>query len=172
MEKNLTTGSVFRNVICFSLPYLLSYFLQTLYGMADLFIIGQFEGVASTTAVSVGSQVMHMLTVMLVGLSMGTTVSIGQAQRYEHYDGVFLLLDEADRFDGDAMRLPAAPCVRVRFRGHHLQSPEQYRRLAQYMQANGLEICGFSREITIIDQGLTGDTEKFVTEITIPVQPK
>lgn len=79
MEKNLTTGSVFRNVICFSLPYLLSYFLQTLYGMADLFIIGQFEGVASTTAVSVGSQVMHMLTVMLVGLSMGTTVSIGQA---------------------------------------------------------------------------------------------
>lgn len=79
MEKNLTTGSVFKNVLFFSLPYLLSYFLQTLYGMADLFIIGQFEGVASTTAVSIGSQVMHMLTVMLVGLAMGTTVSIGQA---------------------------------------------------------------------------------------------
>ena len=47
--------------------------------MADLFIIGQYEGVASTTAVSVGSQVMHMLTVMIVGLAMGTTVSIGQA---------------------------------------------------------------------------------------------
>lgn len=79
MEKNLTTGSVFKNVIFFSLPYLLSYFLQTLYGMADLFIIGQFEGVASTTAVSIGSQVMHMLTVMLVGLAMGATVSIAQA---------------------------------------------------------------------------------------------
>ena len=79
MERNLTTGSVFKNVIWFSLPYLLSYFLQTLYGMADLFIIGQFEGVASTTAVSIGSQVMHMLTVMIVGLAMGTTVSIGQA---------------------------------------------------------------------------------------------
>lgn len=79
MEKNLTTGSVFKNVILFSLPYLLSYFLQTLYGMADLFIIGQFEGVASTTAVSIGSQVMHMLTVMIVGLAMGTTVSIAQA---------------------------------------------------------------------------------------------
>ena len=78
MERNLTTGSVFKNVIIFSLPYLLSYFLQTLYGMADLFIIGQFEGVASTTAVSIGSQVMHMITVMLVGLAMGTTVSIGQ----------------------------------------------------------------------------------------------
>ena len=48
MEKDLTTGSVFKNVVLLSLPYLLSYFLQTLYGMADLFIIGQFEGVAST----------------------------------------------------------------------------------------------------------------------------
>lgn len=79
LERNLTTGRVFRNLILFSLPYLLSYFLQTLYGMADLFIIGQFEGVASTTAVSVGSQVMHMLTVMIVGLAMGTTVCVGQA---------------------------------------------------------------------------------------------
>ena len=47
--------------------------------MADLFIIGQYEGVASTTAVSIGSQVMHMLTVMIVGLAMGATVSMGRA---------------------------------------------------------------------------------------------
>lgn len=40
MERNLTTGSITRKVLAFSLPYLLSYFLQTLYGMADLFIIG------------------------------------------------------------------------------------------------------------------------------------
>ena len=79
MEKNLTSGSVLKTVIYFSLPYLLSYFLQTLYGMADLFIIGQYEQVASTTAVSIGSQVMHMLTVMIVGLAMGATVSIGRA---------------------------------------------------------------------------------------------
>lgn len=79
MERNLTTGSIFKNIVIFSLPYFLSYFLQTLYGLADLFIIGQYEGVASTTAVSVGSQVMHMLTVMIVGLAMGTTVSIGRA---------------------------------------------------------------------------------------------
>ena len=79
MERNYTTGSVFKNILIFSLPYLFSYFLQTLYGMADLFIIGQFEGVAGTTAVSIGSQVMHMLTVMIVGLAMGATVSIGQA---------------------------------------------------------------------------------------------
>lgn len=47
----------------FSPPYLLSYFLQRLYGMADLYIIGQFEGVAGTTAVSIGSRIMHMLAV-------------------------------------------------------------------------------------------------------------
>ena len=61
MEKDLTTGSVGKAVIRFSLPFLLSYFLQTLYGMADLFIIGQFNGVESTTAVSIGSQVMKTL---------------------------------------------------------------------------------------------------------------
>lgn len=79
MQKSLTTGSVLKNIVCFSLPYLLSYFLQTLYGMADLFIIGQYEGVASTTSVSIGSQVMHVLTIIMVGLTMGSTVSIGQA---------------------------------------------------------------------------------------------
>ena len=79
MQKDLTTGSVFKNVLYFSLPYLLSYFLQTLYGMADLFIIGRFEGTASITAVSIGSQIMHMITVMLVGLAMGVTVGIGRA---------------------------------------------------------------------------------------------
>lgn len=79
MEKNLTSGNVLKNIIQFSLPFLLSYFLQTLYGMADLYIIGQFEGVDHITAVSVGSQVMHMITVMIVGLAMGATVTIGQA---------------------------------------------------------------------------------------------
>ena len=79
MELDLTRGSVLKNVVRFSLPYLLSYLLQMLYGMADLFIIGRYEGVAGTTAVAVGSQVMHMLTAMIVGLAMGTTVSIARA---------------------------------------------------------------------------------------------
>ena len=79
MERDLTTGSIGRNIMKFSLPYFLSYFLQTLYGMADLFIIGQFDSVAGTTSVSIGSQVMHMLTVMIVGIAMGTTVMIGKS---------------------------------------------------------------------------------------------
>ena len=79
MEKNLTEGSVPKRLLGFSLPYLLSYFLQTLYGMADLLIIGRYGTVSDTTAVSIGSQVMHMLTVMIVGLAMGTTVCVGRS---------------------------------------------------------------------------------------------
>ena len=51
MEKNLTEGSVPKRLLGFSLPYLLSYFLQTLYGMADLLIIGRYGTVSDTTAV-------------------------------------------------------------------------------------------------------------------------
>ena len=40
------------------------------------------------------------------------------------------------------------------------------------MQEHHLQICGFSREITLIDYGITNDTEKFVTEICIPVECK
>lgn len=79
MSRKLTEGSVFKNIIFFSLPFLLSYFMQTLYGLADLYIIGLFSGVESTTAVSIGSQLMHMLTVMIVGLAMGASVLVGRA---------------------------------------------------------------------------------------------
>lgn len=72
--KNLTQGSILGNIMTFSLPYMLAYFLQILYGLADLFVIGQYCGVDSTTSVSNGAQVMYMITVVLIGLAMGTTV--------------------------------------------------------------------------------------------------
>lgn len=78
-KRELTSGSLLAGIVYFALPYLLSYFLQTLYGMADLFITGQFYDVDGITAVSNGSQVMYMLTVILVGLAMGATVTIGRA---------------------------------------------------------------------------------------------
>ena len=79
MPVNLTEGSLFKNIAAFSTPYFAAYFLQTLYGLADLFIVGQFEGADAITAVAVGSQVMHFLTVMIVGLAMGTTVLTSRA---------------------------------------------------------------------------------------------
>ena len=79
MKTPLTEGNVLKNLVRFSLPFLLSYFLQTLYGLADLFIAGQFHGAEVITAVSVGSQIMHMITVIIVGLAMGPAVLIGHA---------------------------------------------------------------------------------------------
>lgn len=79
VTRDLTQGSIVGNIARFSIPYIISYFLQILYGLADLYIIGQFRGVESITAVSIGSQVMHMLTVMIVGLAMGTTVSLAKS---------------------------------------------------------------------------------------------
>ncbi len=92
MERDLTKGSVFKNIVVFSLPFLLSYFLQVLYGMADLFIVSQFNGTESITAVSIGSQIMHMLTVMIVGLAMGGTVAIGKAYGAKDSKGTSLAI--------------------------------------------------------------------------------
>lgn len=95
-----------------------------------------------------------------------------EMEEFTTYDGVFLLLDEADHIDGETLFLPAAPCVRVRFCGGHLQAPQRYRRLMEYLSEHDLCPAGFSREITMIDAGFTDDAEKFVTEITVPVKNK
>lgn len=92
------------------------------------------------------------------------------AQKYDRYDSIFLVLDEVDDTMGEVLNLPPTLCVCVRFRGSHPQAPAQYGRLMAYIQQNDLVVSGFSREITIIDYGMTGDTEKFITEIKIPVQ--
>lgn len=77
--KKLTEGKPLKAIASFSLPYMLAYFLQILYGLADLFFIGMYCDVAATTAVSNGAQVMHFITVVLIGLAMGTTVHIARA---------------------------------------------------------------------------------------------
>ena len=79
MQQDLTQGNLFGKMMQFAIPYLIACFLQTFYGMADLFITGQFNGAAAVSAVAVGSQVMHMLTVVIVGLALGTTVCISRS---------------------------------------------------------------------------------------------
>ena len=83
MGRDLTTGSIFGNVVRFSLPYLLSYFLQTLYGMADLFIIGQYAGVkdrARASAATGNTAALFLpLSVLLAGVLLllrGAIVSV------------------------------------------------------------------------------------------------
>lgn len=78
-QSDLEKGGVFPRLLRFSLPYLLACFLQTFYGLADLYFTGRFNTASAITAVSVGSQLMHMLTVVIVGLAMGSTVFLSRA---------------------------------------------------------------------------------------------
>lgn len=89
---------------------------------------------------------------------------------YQQYNGIFLILDEEDQYEGKVIQVPQTLCVRVRFRGSHGEAPAQYGKLMDYIQKHHLKIIGFSREITMIDYGFTNDTDKFVTEISIPVK--
>lgn len=92
-----------------------------------------------------------------------------EAGEISEYDGVFLVLDKEDIYDGKTSELPEAQCVRIRFRGSHTEAKVQYHKLLSYIREHNMQIDGFSREITLIDYGITNDTEKFVTEICIPV---
>ena len=56
--------------------------------MADLYIVGQFKGSSSISAVSIGSQFMHLLTVIIIGLAMGSTIKIGHAVGGKKYQKV------------------------------------------------------------------------------------
>ena len=103
-----------------------------------------------------------------VGISQENLI----AQTYQKYDLVFMLLDPEDEFEGDVEELPAETCVTLRFCGSHADAPAQYQKLVTFINDHSLQIAGFSREITMIDYGITNDTDKFVTEIQIPIHPK
>ena len=89
---------------------------------------------------------------------------------FQSYDLVFLRLDEEDIYEGKTEIFPEQKCVSIRFCGGHNAAPQYYRKLLEYIRERGLKIAGFSREITLIDYGMTNDTDKFVTEIRIPVE--
>jgi len=89
--------------------------------------------------------------------------------QYDKYDMVFLLLDKEDVYSGPIEELPEETCVTLRFCGSHMSSAVQYEKMADFISEHQLRITGFSKEITMIDYGMTDDIKKFVTEIQIPV---
>lgn len=90
-------------------------------------------------------------------------------KQYGRYDMVFLILDEEDSYQGAVAELPKETCVSIRFCGSHNEAPVYYRKLDDFIQKHKLTITSFSREITMIDYGITNDTSQFVTEIQIPI---
>ncbi|OJU15041.1 MAG: hypothetical protein BGN88_03195 [Clostridiales bacterium 43-6] len=76
--KDLTQGSVSRQLIQFALPFLISSFIQSVYGLADMIIVGRFYGSIGISAVQIATQITIFITNLVVGFSVGGTVLIAQ----------------------------------------------------------------------------------------------
>lgn len=77
-ENKFTEGKILPQMLRFSVPILGALLLQAMYGAADLMIVGQFGDVTGVSAVGTGSAIMLLVTVIITGLTMGTTVVLGQ----------------------------------------------------------------------------------------------
>ena len=86
-QLSLTEGRVAPTLVRFALPFMLSSLLQSLYGAADLFVVGQYAGAAAVSGVSIGSQIMSTVTMLILSLSMGGTVLIGNCIGSRDEDG-------------------------------------------------------------------------------------
>ena len=80
MEKknSFTQGPILRPMLRFALPVLGALLLQTMYGAVDMLVVGQFAEAADVSAVSTGSWLMQLVTALVTGVSMGTTVLLGR----------------------------------------------------------------------------------------------
>lgn len=92
MTNNLTTGKIAPTLIKFAIPFLLASALQSIYGAADLLIVGQFSNPSSVSSavagVAIGSQIMSLLTALILGISTGATVLIAKYAGAKDYENL------------------------------------------------------------------------------------
>ena len=77
-ENQLTQGRVGPALLRFALPFLAASFLQQLYSVVDMVAVGRLSTAAALSGVSTGSEVLHTITALIMGLATGATVLIGQ----------------------------------------------------------------------------------------------
>lgn len=87
-ESNLTEGSILKTLIAFAIPFLIANILQSLYGAVDLFVVGRYCSAESVAAVSTGTQVTQIITSLVTGLTLGSTIVIGQYMGNREYENV------------------------------------------------------------------------------------
>ncbi len=80
-------GPILPALLKFSIPVLLALLLQALYGAVDLWAVGKFGTTADVSAVATGSQAMQIITGLITGLSMGSTVLLGIYVGRKDHDG-------------------------------------------------------------------------------------
>lgn len=103
-------------------------------------------------------------------VGLGISRELLLKNQFNNYDRVFLILDDEDNFSGKVEAIPNETCATICFYGSHKDAAKYYKKLINYIEKHKLNISGFSKEISMIDFGITNDTSKFVTEIQIPVE--
>lgn len=141
MQKNdLTNGSVLKKLLLFVLPIFGANLLQAMYGTVDLIVVGYFSDASAVSAVATGSMTMQTINGVIIGLSMGCMILLGQYIGAKNYNGatktvastigIFMLLGI-----GLTILLPifAAPLAKV------MNAPsEAFSQTTSYIR-----ICGF-----------------------------
>ena len=87
MIRDLTSGSVAKQLLLFAFPLFVSNALQAVYNVVDMIIVGQFIGGTGMSAVSIGGDLLHLLTFVSMGFSSAGQViiarSVGSGDREE-----------------------------------------------------------------------------------------
>ena len=76
--RDLTKGSVPRTLFSFSLPLFLSGLLQMVYNMVDMIVVGNFVGTNGLSAVSIGGEVLMLITFVAMGFSNAGQILISR----------------------------------------------------------------------------------------------
>lgn len=77
-KADFTQGSILKKLVLFMLPVLGALILQAAYGAVDLLVVGRFGSTSGLSAVSTGSQVLNLVTFVVIQFAMGITVLIAR----------------------------------------------------------------------------------------------
>ena len=73
-EKDLTSGCIWKKILLFALPLMLSSVLQLLYNACDIVVIGRFRDHTALSAISSTSSLINLITNLFIGLSVGSNI--------------------------------------------------------------------------------------------------
>ena len=76
--QDFTQGELFKPMLKFSIPFMLSNALHVLYSMTDMLIVGKFTGSAGISAVMSGGFLVMFLTMTGMGMATGGQVMVSQ----------------------------------------------------------------------------------------------
>ena len=88
LAVNILEGNLWKNVLLYSIPIMISNILQLLFNAVDMIVVGRFSGPLSMAAVSSTGSMVALVINLFVGLSVGTTVSIAKRIGSRDYDSV------------------------------------------------------------------------------------